>query len=88
MKSSTYYFFIDETGHVFTILFSIKYTYSILPVLNCPLSLGNGQLSKLHVNKAHFISMCKRKRSMSIDIHYILVEVYFKSEKILVSVHS
>ena len=30
-----------------------KYTYSILPISNGPLSPGNGQLSKLHVNKAH-----------------------------------
>ena len=33
---------------------TLKYTYSILPFWNCPVSPGNGQLSKLHVNKAHF----------------------------------
>ena len=32
----------------------LKYTFSILPLSNCPLSPGNGQLSKLHVNKAQF----------------------------------
>ena len=60
----------------------LKYTYIILPLSNCSLSPGNGQLSKLHVNKAHFLSpRTKRKRSMSITIQYVLVEVYFKSEK-------
>ena len=29
-------------------------TYSNLPLSNCPLSPGNGQLNKLHVNKVHF----------------------------------
>ena len=40
---------------------ALKYTYSILPLSNCPLSPGNGQLSKLHVNKAHFYLRSKKK---------------------------
>ena len=33
---------------------SLIYTIQVLPLSNCPLSLGKGQLSKLHLNKAHF----------------------------------
>ena len=57
-----------------------------MPLSICPVSPGNGQLSQLHVNKEPFISVLKR--SVSIKIHYLLVEVYFKSEKVLVSVLS
>ena len=56
-----------------------------MPLSNCLLSLRNGQFSKLYVNKAHFISVYKNK---SHSVYHILVEVYFKSEKVLTSVHS
>ena len=56
----------------------------------CP---NSGQLSKLHVNKAHFClhvqKKKKKKKTQCLSIYIIfLVEVYFKLEKILVSVHS
>ena len=68
------------------------YMYSIWPLSNVyylPRTvIENGQLSKLHKQRT-FLSPCaRRKRSMSIKIHHILVEVYFKSEKVLVYVHS
>ena len=38
--------------------------------------------------EAHFYLRVQKENAQSIKIHCILVEVYFKSEKVLVSVHS
>ena len=44
---------------------------------------------KTTCKQSAFLSPCaKRNRSISIKIHYILVDVYFKSEKVLISVLS
>ena len=40
------------------------------------------------VNKAHFISACKNNSYNVYQMLYILTEVYFKLEEVLVSVHS
>ena len=39
-----------------------KYTYSILPLSNCPLSPGNGQWSKLQIRKRKSRSLGIRKK--------------------------
>ena len=49
----------------------LKYTYDILPLSNCPLSLGNGQLSKLHVNKAHLYLHVQKENAQCLSTYII-----------------
>ena len=60
----------------------LKYTYSILPLSNCPLSPGNGHLNKLRLNKSHFYLRVQKEIAQCLSKYlYIVVEVYFKPEK-------
>ena len=50
---------------------TLKYTYSILPLSNCPLSPGNGQLSKLQVNKVYFYLHVQKENAQCLSKYII-----------------
>ena len=58
---------ISQLGTIFTDICALKYTYSILPLSNCPLSPGNGHLSKLHINKAHFYLRVQKENAQCLS---------------------
>ena len=69
--------------------FAIKIHLQYFAIINLFIISREWTVEKTTCKRNTFLSLCaKRKCSISIKIHYVLVEVYFKSEKVLVSVHS
>ena len=61
----------------------LKYTYSILALSNCPLSPGNGQLSK-HVNKALFYLCVQNENAQYLSKYIIFWLRCISSRRVLV----